>query len=125
MAQIQVTEEYKKAVEAYEVAFGEKPPYCVKDPEYIMECVRRGEPSNHVPDPDGKAPPRRGLPMPSHPSAGRHSRIMPLAVLCLLGGISGMIGGVADGYEHGFGALRDFHGGNRYRRPWPKQVNSI
>lgn len=52
--------------------------------------------------------------MPSHPSAGRHSRIMPLAVLCLLGGISGMIGGVADGYEHGFGALRDFHGGNRW-----------
>ena len=52
MAQIKVTEEYKKAVEAYEVAFGEKPPYCVKDPEYIMECVRRGEPSDHVPDPN-------------------------------------------------------------------------
>lgn len=52
MAQIQVTEEYKKAVEAYEVAFGEKPPYCVKDPEYIMECVRRGEPSDLVPDPN-------------------------------------------------------------------------
>lgn len=52
MAQIQVTEEYKKAVEAYEAAFGEKPPYCVKDPEYIMECVRRGEPSDHVPDPN-------------------------------------------------------------------------
>lgn len=52
MAQIQVTEEYKKAVEAYEVAFGEMPPYCVKDPEYIMECVRRGEPSDHVPDPN-------------------------------------------------------------------------
>ena len=52
MAQIQVTEEYKKAVEAYEVAFGEKPPYCVKDPEYIMECVRRGELSDHVPDPN-------------------------------------------------------------------------
>lgn len=52
MAQIQVTEEYKKAVEAYEAAFGERPPYCVKDPEYIMECVRRGEPSDHVPDPN-------------------------------------------------------------------------
>ena len=52
MAQIQVTEEYKKAVEAYEAAFGEKQPYCVKDPEYIMECVRRGEPSDHVPDPN-------------------------------------------------------------------------
>lgn len=52
MAQIQVTEEYKKAVEAYEAAFGEKPPYCVKDPEYIMKCVRRGEPSEHVPDPN-------------------------------------------------------------------------
>lgn len=52
MAQIQVTEEYKKAVEAYEAAFGEKPPYCVKDPEYIMECVKRGEPSDHVPDPN-------------------------------------------------------------------------
>ena len=52
MAQTQVTEEYKKAVEAYEAAFGEKPPYCVKDPEYIMECVRRGEPSDHVPDPN-------------------------------------------------------------------------
>lgn len=52
MAQIQVTEEYKKAVEAYEAAFGEKPPYCVKDPEYIMECVRRSEPSDHVPDPN-------------------------------------------------------------------------
>ena len=52
MAQIQVTEEYKKAVEAYKAAFGEKPPYCVKDPEYIMECVRRGEPSDHVPDPN-------------------------------------------------------------------------
>lgn len=38
MTQTQVTEEYKKAVEAYEAAFGEKPPYCVKDPEYIMEC---------------------------------------------------------------------------------------
>ena len=63
--------------------------------------------------------------MPSHPSAERHSRIMPLAVLCLLGGISKMIGGVADGYGHDFGALRDLHGGNRYRRPWPKQVNSI
>jgi len=52
MTQTQVTEEYKKAVEAYEAAFGEKPPYCVKDPEYIMECVRRGEPSDHVPDPN-------------------------------------------------------------------------
>lgn len=52
MAQIQVTEEYEKAVEAYGAAFGEKPPYCVKDPEYIMECVRRGEPSDHVPDPN-------------------------------------------------------------------------
>ena len=52
MAQIQVTGEYKKAVEAYEAAFGERPPYCVKDPEYIMECVRRGEPSDHVPDPN-------------------------------------------------------------------------
>ncbi len=52
--------------------------------------------------------------MPSRPSAERHSRIMPLAVLCLLGGISRMIGGVADGYEHGFGALRDLHGGNRW-----------
>ena len=52
MAQIQVTEEYKKAVESYEAAFGEKPPYCAKDPEYIMECVRRGEPSDHVPDPN-------------------------------------------------------------------------
>ena len=31
MAQIQVTEEYKKAVEAYEAAFGEKPPYCVNN----------------------------------------------------------------------------------------------
>ena len=44
--------EYKKAVEAYEAAFGERPPYCVKDPEYIMGCVRRGEPSDHVPDPN-------------------------------------------------------------------------
>ena len=44
--------EYKKAVEAYEAAFGERPPYCVKDPEYIMKCVRRGEPSDHVPDPN-------------------------------------------------------------------------
>ena len=52
MAQIQVTEEYKKVVEAYEAAFGERPPYCVKDPEYIMGCVRRGEPSDHVPDPN-------------------------------------------------------------------------
>ena len=52
MAQIQVTEEYKKAVEAYEAAFGEKPPYCVKDPEYIMGCVRRDETSDHVPDPN-------------------------------------------------------------------------
>lgn len=129
MAQIKVTEEYKKAVEAYEVASGKSRRTASKTPNTswsaLGEASRRTTYPTLTPATDGKAPPRRGLPMPSHPSAGRHSRIMPLAALCLLGGISGMIGGVADGYEHGFGALRDFHGGNRYRRPWPKQVNSI
>lgn len=74
---------------------------------------------------DGKGLERRAVRAASRHARQSRSRIMPLAVLCLLGGISGMIGGVADGYEHGFGALRDLHGGNRYRRPWPKQGNSI
>ncbi len=52
MAQLQVTEEYKKAVEAYKAAFGEEPPYCVVDSDYIMECVERGKPSDIVPDPN-------------------------------------------------------------------------
>lgn len=52
MAQIQATEEYKRAVEAYVEAFGERPPYCVEDPEYIMDCVRKGKPSDRVPDPN-------------------------------------------------------------------------
>lgn len=52
IAQIQATEEYKRAVEAYVEAFGERPPYCVEDPEYIMDCVRKGKPSDHIPDPN-------------------------------------------------------------------------
>ena len=32
--------------------FGKRPPYCVEDPEYNMECVRKDEPSDLVPDPN-------------------------------------------------------------------------
>ena len=49
MSQIQANEEYKRAVEAYVEDFGERPPYCVEDPEYIMDCVRKGKPSDHIP----------------------------------------------------------------------------
>lgn len=52
MAQVEATEEYERAIEAYKKAFGEEPPYCVADPDYIMECVKRGKPSDHVPDPN-------------------------------------------------------------------------
>ena len=49
---VEYTEELKRAIKAYEEKIGEEPPMCiVGEPDYSMEYVRRGKPSEYEDDP--------------------------------------------------------------------------
>lgn len=49
---VENTDELKRAIKAYKEKFGEEPPMCIQNnPDYIMECVRRGMPSEYEDDP--------------------------------------------------------------------------